>query len=256
MLSRVARSTAARRLPASAPKPAIANKRLASSAAETAKETLNSAKETVNSATESVQKAAHHANKSDTPWIAGALLVWVPCLVYLTSPQDAKDKVKHHVAPLRPSAVNYGVSRKWKDEPEDEEPKEQQEEEEAVPAAVSESDRHGEIAAGDRPFQGDESFKTVRDSHPGGNTTLEDHQNDSEHEMASRQKTSTEKGAATLQPDAGKLSHAAKLAQSGHSHDPKAGLAEREKQKKESGKQIGADELNSNSDKTAEKDQE
>lgn len=39
----------------------------------------------------------------------------------------------------------------------------------------------------------------------------------------------------TLQPDDGKLHHAAKLAQDGDHHDPKKGQAKREQEKSESG---------------------
>jgi len=209
------------------------------------------------SAGESVREAASHAGKksSDMPWAIGSALTFIPALVYLTSPQDTKDKVKHAVP--HPANKNFGISRMWKEEPEDEAAPAAVEEDEVAPipgsdeAAGQESSRSVEVdQRTDRPWQGSETFKTPRDSHPGVDNALEDMQGDRDADHVTRQKNPTEKGPATLQPDAGKLNHAAELARQGDHHDPKAGQAKREQEKKETGMQPKSEDAIMKAEKT------
>ena len=94
------------------------------------------------------------------------------------------------------------MSRQPKDEPEDE-PAVAPEEEEHAPIqdsdepAGQESSTHVQVdQKKDRPWQGSETFKTPRESHPGVNHTLEEMAEDRDGDNVSRQKNTTDKGPA------------------------------------------------------------
>jgi len=105
----------------------------------------------------------------------------------LTAPQDTKDKIQHKLP--HPANKNFGMSRQPVDEPEEEK-------NDAVDRAVEGAESIHHEAVEDRPWQGSESFKTPRESHPGGDMALEDRQEHHESDNITRQKNPTEKGAA------------------------------------------------------------
>jgi len=208
----------------------VASRRLASTSP------IQAVKGVTAKAQAAAESATHGAAKSDMPWMIGSALLWIPIIVYLTSPKEAQDAIKHKLP--SPAARNYGMSKEPKGDPRDLE-----EDSEGAPQPKSEDQLKDEGAEhqANTPFIGTEEFKTPRDSHPGGNT-LEgyaiDHQ---EHDAASRQGSQEpSKPAAKLQPEGGgKMKDAAALATQGHSNDPKGGQAKHEEKKEETGTKDG-----------------
>ena len=100
----------------------------------------------------------------------------------------------------------------------------------------------------------DNEMKTSRDGAPRNSSHLEDLQVHEDHDV--NMAHSSDKQAATLQPDDSKLHFAAKAATSGDSHDPKSGLEKHEASKKGGGDSSEAKKESNQEDKKADKKDE